>query len=67
MFSIPLTEVGDVVAGGVERAGVELEPDDGEDDDGEEEEQSYVDQRTDSLGDGGDDNLETWGGQERRY
>ena len=46
-----LTEVGDVVAGGVERAGVELEPDDGEDDDGEEQEQRDVHQRTDRLQD----------------
>ena len=61
MSSGTLTEVSDVVAGGVECAGVELEPHDGEDDDGEEEEESNVDQRTDSLGDRGDDNLETWG------
>ena len=56
-----LTEVHHVVAGPVEGPGVELQPDDGEDDDGEEEEESNVDQRTDSLGDRGDDNLETWG------
>ena len=56
-----LTEVHHVVAGPIERPGVELQSDDGEDDDGEEEEQSYVDQRTDSLGYGGDDHLETWG------
>ena len=62
-----LTEVHHVVAGPVEGPGVELQSDDGEDDDGEEEEESNVDQRTDSLGDRGDDNLETWGGQERRY
>ena len=57
-----LTEVHHVVAGPVERPGVELQSDDGEDDDGEEKEQSYVDQRTDSLGYGGDDDLETWDG-----
>ena len=61
-LSVRLTEVHHVVAGPVERPGVELQSDDGEDDDGEEEEQSYVDQRTDSLGYGGDDDLETWGG-----
>ena len=56
-----LTEVSDVVACLVKCPPVKFEPDDGEDDDGEEEEQSDVDQRTDSLGYGGDDNLETWG------
>ena len=56
--SIPLTEVGDVVAGGVERAGVELEPHDGEDDDGEEQEQRDVHQRTDRLQDRRNHNLQ---------
>ena len=55
-----LTEVHHVVTGPVERPGVELQADDGEDDDGEEEEQCDVDQGPDSLGYGGDDNLETW-------
>ena len=55
-----LTEVSDVIAGLVECSPVELEADDGEDDDGEEEEQCDVDQGPDSLGYGGDDNLETW-------
>ena len=58
LFSITLTEVGDVVAGGVERAGVELEPDDGEDDDGEEQEQRDVHQRPDRLQDRGNHNLQ---------
>ena len=56
-----LTEVHHVVARPVESPGVEFQSDDGEDDDGKEEEESNVDQRTDSLGDRGDDNLETWG------
>ena len=54
-----LTEVSDVIAGLVECSPIELEADDGEDDDGEEEEESDVDQRTDGLGDGGDNDLET--------
>ena len=56
-----LTQILQAVAGLVESPSVELQPDDGEDDDGKEEEESNVDQRTDSLGDRGDDNLETWG------
>ena len=57
---LTLTEVHHVVTGPIERPGVELQADDGEDDDGEEEEQCDVDQGPDSLGYGGDDNLETW-------
>ena len=56
---VPLTEVRDVVAGGVERSGVELEPHDGEDDDGEEQEQRDVDQGADRLQDGRNHNLQT--------
>ena len=54
-----LTQVRHIVAGSVEGTGIELQTDDGEDDDGEEEEESDVDQRTDGLGDGGDNDLET--------
>ena len=60
VFYVHPTQVSDVIAGLVERPGVELKSDNGEDDDGEEEKQSYIDQRTDSLGYGGDDDLETW-------
>ena len=52
-----LTEVRDIIAGGVERAGVELESDDGEYDDGEEQEQRDVDQGTDRLEDRGNHDL----------
>ena len=52
-----LTEVRDIIAGGVERASVELEPDDGKYDDGEEQEQRDVHQRTDRLEDRGNHNL----------
>ena len=58
--SSTLTEVCDVVAGGVECAGVELEPDDGEDDDGEEQEQRDVHQRTDRLQDRRNHDLQAW-------